>query len=345
MRRKRPGGARGRADDKACGREILRNWSASLVDIGRGVGCIEFHSALQPDFNPVDGAMIDLIGESLEKAGELGLKGLVISHQGSQFSAGANLAMILEAAKSSSFAIIEQASRALQRVTQAIRYAPFPVVAAPFNVCLGGGYEIVAPCAQVLATAELYCGAVEVGVGLIPGAGGNLRLLTHLGERFPAEGHGPMVAVQKAFEVIGFAKVSGSAHEAVELGYLRQGTPIIMSRDHQITRAREEVLKLADGYRPPEPQQLVLPGEGGRLAIYAAVDNFVKAGTISAHDAVIGKQLAYVLTGGERADGIHPVSEEYLLDLERQAFVSLAGEPKSQARMAYMLKKGKPLRN
>ena len=333
------------ADEKARGREILKNWSASLVDIGDRVGCVEFHSALQPDFNPLDGAIIDLLGESLAVAGKLGMKGLVISHEGAQFCAGANLAMILEAAKSGNFALIEEASRALQRVTQAIRYAPFPVVAAPFNVCLGGGFEVVAPCARVIALAELYCGAVEVGVGLIPGAGGNLRLLTHLFERLPAEKHGPMPAVQKAFETIGFAKTSGSAHEAVELGYLRQGTPIVMSRDHQIARAKAEVLELAEGYAPPEPVELVLPGEGGRLAIFAAVDNFVKAGTISPHDALIGKKLAFVLTGGDRADGLRPVDEQYLLDLEREAFVSLSGEPKSQERMAFMLKKGKPLRN
>lgn len=333
------------ADEKARGREILRNWSASLVDIGDRVGCVEFHSALQPDFNPLDGAIIDLLGESLAVAGKLGMKGLVISHEGAQFCAGANLAMILEAAKSGNFALIEEASGALQRVTQAIRYAPFPVVAAPFNVCLGGGFEVIAPCARVIALAELYCGAVEVGVGLIPGAGGNLRLLTHLFERLPAEKNGPMPAVQKAFQTIGFAKTSGSAHEAVELGYLRQGTPIVMSRDHQIARAKAEVLELAEGYAPPEPVELVLPGGGGRLAIFAAVDNFVKAGTISAHDALIGKKLAFVLTGGDRADGIRPVDEQYLLDLEREAFVSLSGEPKSQERMAFMLKKGKPLRN
>ena len=333
------------ADDKARGREILSNWSASLLDIGDQVGCVEFHSALQPEFNPLDGAIIDLLGESLEVAGKLGLKGLVISHEGTHFCAGANLAMILEAARAGDFGLIEEASRSLQQATQAIRYAPVPVVAAPFSICLGGGFEVVAPCARVCALAELYCGSVEVGVGLIPGAGGNLRLLSHLAERLPAEKHGPMPAVQKAFETIGFAKVSGSAHEAIEIGYLREGTPIVMSRDHQIARARDEVLKLAGDYRPPEPVAPVLPGEGGRLAIFAVIDNFVKAGKISLHDALIGRKLAFVLTGGDRADGIHPVDEQYLLDLEREAFVSLAGEPKSQERMAHMLKKGKPLRN
>jgi 3-hydroxyacyl-CoA dehydrogenase len=340
-----PAGAVFLSDAKARGGEILRNWSASLVDVGDGVGCVEFHSALQPEFHPVDGAILDLVAGSLRAAAERGMRGLVISHEGANFCAGANLALILELARRGRFRELEAASRAFQDLTQAIRYAPFPVVAAPFSVCVGGGYELVAACDRVVALAELYCGAVEVGVGLIPGAGGNLRLLANLAERYPAEKHGPMPAVQKAFETIGYAKVSGSAHEAVEIGYLTADTPVVLSRDHLIAKAKAEVLRLAEGYRAPEPRQLRLPGAGGRLAISAAVDNLQKAGTISEHDALVGKKLAYVLTGGERAGGVDPVDEPYLLDLERETFVSLAGEPKSQERMAYMLKTGKPLRN
>jgi 3-hydroxyacyl-CoA dehydrogenase len=332
-------------DERARGKEILRNWSASLVDIDDGVACVEFHSALQLEFNPIDGAILDTLQQSLRVARERGLKGLVISHQGTHFCAGANLAMILELAKSRQFGLLEQVSKTFQDITQAIKYAPFPVVAAPFGMCLGGGFEIIAACREIVALAELYCGAVEVGVGLIPGAGGNLRVLTHFSERFPPRKAGPMPAVQKAFETIAFAKVSGSAHEAVELGYLRQNEPILLSRDHQIARAKAEVLRLADGYAPPEPAELIPTGEGGRLAIESTVDSFRVAGTISAHDALIGTKLAYVLTGGERADGIQPVDEQYLLDIEREVFVGLAGEAKSQARMAHMLKTGKPLRN
>jgi len=333
------------ADEKARRGELAGNWSASLVDIGDGVACFELHSALQPEFNPIDGAVIDLLDRTVDVVRERGFKGLVISHEGVHFCAGANLAMILELARAGNFAGVETASKTMQDATQKIKYAPFPVVAAPFNVCLGGGFEMIAPCDRVLPLAELYCGAVEVGVGLIPGAGGNLRLLTHLAERFPTKKHGPVVLSQKAFEVIGFAKVSGSAHEAIELGYLRENAEIVLSRDHQIARAKAEVLRLAEGYAAPEPTELNLPGSGGRLAIYSGIDSFVKAGTISEHDALIGKKLANVLTGGDRANAIVPVDEQYLLDLEREAFVSLAGEPKSQARMEFMLKKGKPLRN
>ena len=333
------------ADEKARGRELLRNWSASLVDIGDGVGCIEFHSALQRNLNPIDGAILDMIQQSLVVAGEQGFKGLIITAEGTHFCAGANLALLLGLAQAGDFTRLESVSRDYQRLTQAIKYAPFPVVAAPFSMCLGGGFEIVAPCRSIVALAELYCGAVEVGVGLIPGAGGNLRVLTHFASRLPARKVGPMPAVQKAFETIAFAKVSGSAHEAVEMGYLRENEPIVLSRSHQIARAKQEVLRLAEGYQPPEPAELILTGEGGRLAIESSVDGFVRAGTITEHDALIGKKLAYVLTGGDRADGIHPVDEQYLLDIEREVFVSLAGEPRSQDRMKHMLTKGKPLRN
>jgi 3-hydroxyacyl-CoA dehydrogenase len=241
--------------------------------------------------------------------------------------------------------MIDAVSREFQGLTQLIKYADFPVVAAPFSLCLGGGFEMVAPCRQIVALAELYCGAVEVGVGLIPGAGGTMRLLTHWSKRLPPRRMGPMAAVQKAFETVAFAKVSTSAHEAVDLGYLRQDNPIVLSREHQIGVAKEMVLTLAEGYTPPRPPELMPPGPAGRLAVESAVDGLRKAGKISQHDAHIGRSLARVVTGGERANGLETVDEQYLLELEREVFVSLAGEPKSQARMAHMLKTGKPLRN
>ena len=156
---------------------------------------------------------------------------------------------------------------------------------------------------------------------------------------------GPMVPVQKAFEVIAFAKVSGSAHQAKKFGYLEMDDEIVLSKDHQVARARQAVLELAEEYAMPEPAELILPGVGGRLAIQSAVEGFRKSGTITEHDALIGNRLAHVMTGGDRANGIDPVDEQYLLDIERETFVALAGEPKSQARMAHMLKTGKPLRN
>jgi 3-hydroxyacyl-CoA dehydrogenase len=298
------------ADHKAKGKEILRNWSASLIDLGDGVGCVEFHSALQADFNPVDGAVLDLLYESMQVARELEMRGLVLSHQGTHFCAGANLALILELAKSGQFALLEQVSKTFQDLTQMIKYAPFPVVAAPFSMCLGGGFEMIAPCHQIVALAELYCGAVEVGVGLIPGAGGNLRVLTHALQRFPASKLGPMVPVQKAFETIAFAKVSSSAHEAKDLGYLRDDNPIVLSRDHQIAMAKEMVLSLAPTYEPPRAPELLLPGKGGRLAIRIVVGGYRKAGKISEHDALIANGLAHVLTGGSRSGAHGPHAED-----------------------------------
>ena len=332
-------------DERAKGKELLRNWSASLIDLGDGVGCFELHSALQPELNPIDGAVLDVLHGSLEVAQKEGMKGLVLSHDGTHFCAGANLALILELAKAKRFDVIEQISKIFQDLTQAIKYAPFPVVAAPFSLTLGGGFEMIAPCAQIVALAELYCGAVEVGVGLIPGAGGNLRVLTHFLEKMPPKKLGPMMAVQKAFETIAFAKVSRSAHEAEKLGYLRPDNPIVLSRSHQIAIAKQTVLEIAPTWAPPEPPELLLPGTGGKIAIQTFVTGYRMAGKISKHDAHIAKGLAHVLTGGSRANGVESVEEQYLLDLEREVFVSLAGEPKSQDRMAHMLKTGKPLRN
>lgn len=154
-----------------------------------------------------------------------------------------------------------------------------------------------------------------------------------------------MMATQKTFETIAFAKVSTSAHEAIELGYLEKDSPIVLSREHLIGRAKQVALELAEGYVPPKPPVLVPAGVGGRLAIMSAIEGFIKTGKISTHDAVVAGHLARVLTGGDEADGIRPLDEQIFLDLERESFVSLAGEPMSQARMAHMLKTGKPLRN
>jgi 3-hydroxyacyl-CoA dehydrogenase len=332
-------------DERARGKEILRNWSASLLDIGDGVGLVEFHSALQPDFNPIDGGILDALAGSLHVADQEGLRGLVVSHEGTHFCAGANLALILGLAKAKRFDLIEQISGQFQTISQAMKYAPIPVVAAPFSVCLGGGFEVIAGCDRVVTLAELYCGAVEVGVGLVPGGGGNVRLLTQWSERLASKRLGTMAATQETFETIAYAKVSTSAHEAIELGYLRPDSPVVLSRDHLIGRAKAEVLSMAEGYTPPEPPQLKPAGKGGRLAIKMVIKGLVKAGKISEHDALVAGKLAHILTGGDGAKSNQPLDEQAFLDLEREAFVSLAGEPMSQARMAHMLKTGKPLRN
>ncbi len=328
------------------GKELRRNWNASILDLGDGVGLVEFHSIVQPKLNPMDGAVLDMVSEAVDFLPAKGFKAMVIGHQGQHFSAGANLALLLKYAEEKDWKMLEMLSRTFQEVNQKVHYAPFPVVAAPFNMCLGGGFELIGACDRRVVSAELYCGLVETGVGIIPAAGGNLRLLINnqiaLGRARP----GPFPIVQKAFETIAFARVSTSAKEAVFLGYLRKDDKVIINPDHLIQEARQEALQLAKGYQPPAPEnELILPGEGGRLAIEQVVESYVHSGNISAHDALIAKKLAYVLTGGDKASPTRPVDEQYLLDLEREAFLSLCAEPLSQQRMAHMLNTGKPLRN
>ncbi len=331
---------------KQSGGVLRQNWCASLIDIGDGVACLEFHSALQPQMNPIDASIIDMMQEARELVPKEGFKGLVIGHQGQQFSAGANLALIVQLCEAGDWKRIETISRNFQDIAQSLKFAEFPVVSAPFNLCLGGGYEAAAFADCIVAAAELYCGLVEVGVGLIPGAGGNLRVLLNNIDKLARARSGPFPVAQRTFETIAFAKVSSSAKEAVAFGYLRKGDAIVLNSAHLLHAAKQNVLELADGYTPPaQREDLVLPGEGGRLVIEATLADRVRPGKISKHDALIGTRLANVLTGGALASPTRPVDEQTILDLEREAFVSLCGERLSVDRMNFMLKNGKPLRN
>ena len=331
---------------KLQGVRVKKNWSASVYDIGDGVAFLDFHSVLKADMNPVDGSMLDMLGDMITWIPQQGFKGLIIGSQGPNFSAGANLQMILELSRAKNWTAIEQLSRTFQDITQQLRFAPFPVVTAPFNITLGGGFEIPAASDRIVALAELYCGAVEVGVGLIPGAGGNLRVLMNFMTAMEKMRPGPFPPVQKAFETIGFAKVSTSAKEAVKLGYLKRSDTIVINPDFQVYQAKQAVLEMAQNYQPPqERDDLILPGMDGFLVLKDSLKNFVKQGKISEHDRLIGEKLAWVLCGGDKASFTKPVREQDILDLEREAFVSLCGEKLSQDRMEYMLKTGKPLRN
>ncbi|HGY56691.1 MAG TPA: 3-hydroxyacyl-CoA dehydrogenase/enoyl-CoA hydratase family protein [Caldithrix abyssi] len=328
------------------GIRLRKNWGASIYDIGDGVAFLDIHSVLQPQMNPIDASILDMLAEALPFISDSGMKALVIGSQGPNFSAGANLDMILTLAKAKRWKELEQISKTMQDAIQNLKYAPFPVVSAPFNVTLGGGFEVMAGTDRVVASAELYCGAVEVGVGLIPGAGGNLRILLNFMQAMEKGRPGPFPPVQKAFETIGFARVSSSAKEAVKLGYMKKSDQIVINPDHLIYEAKQAALELAESYRQPQPREdIILPGRDGFLVLKDSLNNFVKKGVISNHDRVVGEKLAWVLTGGERANSVTPVSEQYLLDIEREAFVSLCGEKLSQDRMEYMLKTGKPLRN
>ena len=332
---------------KSSGNLVTKHWSASIIDIGDGIINVEFHSILQPTLNPIDGSILQIINEGLDLLEAGKYKAMIIGNQGQNFCAGANLAGILQFCENKDWDGLEQTIKIFQDLTQKIRFSKAPVVAAPFHLTLGGGFEFIGPTAHRVALAELYIGAVEVGVGLIPGAGGNLRLLLNLIENSGKAGRlNVFPLVQKAFETIGFAKVATSADEAKFLGYLLKTDTVVLNNDHRIWTAKQKALELAENYSPPEfRDDLKLPGAGGRTAMSMALKGFKAQGKISDHDEKIGKKLSYVLTGGDKAGLTKEVDEQYLLDIEREVFVSLAGESLTQDRIRHMLKKGKPLRN
>ena len=329
------------------GNIVKRDWSASLIDLGDSILNVEFHSALQPILNPIDSSMGQIINDGMDLLDAGTYKGMVIGHQGANFCAGANLANMIQTIESGAWDQMDSAIKQIQDLLQRIRFSKAPVVAAPHHLTLGGGFELVAPTAHRVALGELYIGAVEVGVGLIPGAGGNLRMLLNLMENSGAGRMNSFQVAQKAFETIGFAKVATSADEAKFLGYLLKSDTIILNNDQRIWTAKQKALELInENYQPPEYRNdLKLPGAGGRTAMAMALKGFKAQGKISAHDELIAKKLAFVLTGGEKAGLTKSVEEQYLLDIEREAFVSLAGEALTQDRIRYMLKVGKPLRN
>jgi len=332
---------------KSAGNLVKRGWSASLVDLGDSVLCCEFHSVLQSTLNPIDGSMVQTFVDGLDLVEAGKYKAMVIGHQGQNFCAGANLNGIIQYCENNDYDTIGARTKILQDVTQRVRFCEAPIVAAPFHLALGGGFELVAPAAHRVALGELYIGAVEVGVGLIPGAGGNLRLILNLMENSGTGGRiNTFQITQKAFETIGFAKVATSAEEAKHLGYLLKTDTIILNNDHRIWAAKQKALELVDDYKPPKYRDdLKLPGAGGRTAMAAVLKGFKVQGKISDYDEFIANKLAYVLTGGDKAGLTKAIDEQYLLDIEREAFVSLAGEKLSQDRIRYMLKTGKPLRN
>ncbi len=324
---------------------LKRDLSASVNDLGDGILNVEFHSILQPTLNPIDGSYIEMINFALDLIETGNYKSMVLGHQGANFCAGANLNLILELCQNNMWDELDFAIKTLQDTTQRIRFSEGPVVAAPFQLALGGGVEIVQPAAHRVVAAETYMGLVEVGVGLIPGGGGNLRMILNAMDG----GTGRMGAfqkIQKTFETVGFAKVATSADEAKHLGYLKKDDTVILNRDYLIQTAKDKAIELADGYEPPVYRDdLKLPGAGGRTAMSMALKGFKMQGKISEHDLKIGEKLAYVMTGGDKAGLTKTVDEQYILDIEREAFVSLSGEKLTQDRISYMLKKGKPLRN
>ena len=334
----RPGGVLLLEDLKLRAEPLLTNPSASLWDIGDGVVALEFHSKM----NALDPEIMALIGQAIPLVTER-YKALVVYNEGSNFSAGANLGLALFAMAMGAWDKIEALVAGGQQAYKALKYAPFPVVAAPAGLALGGGCEILLHADAIQAHAESYIGLVECGVGLVPGWGGCGELLDRW-QRNPALPRGPMPAVAKVFETVSTATVAKSAAEARELGFLRPGDAVTMNRDRLLADAKARALALADGYAPPAPPTFVLPGPSGRAALELAVAGFHAQGLATDYDVVVAGQLAAVLTGGE-TDPTEPLDEGALLALERTAFMALLRDARTQARIKHMLETGKPLRN
>jgi 3-hydroxyacyl-CoA dehydrogenase len=322
---------------------IRKNAGASLVDIGDGVACLEFHSKM----NSIGGDTLQMIKHSLSEV-EKNFVGLVVGNQGENFSVGANLMLLLLEAQEENWEEIDMIVRAFQNATMSLRYSPRPVVVAPFQMTFGGGCEMTLHADRVRAAAETYIGLVEVGVGLIPAGGGTKELLLRTLDSIPRnlDDADPFPFVKRAFETIALAKVATSAEEARAFGFLSADDTVSMNRDRLIADAKQEVLALAaTGYVAPQPRKDILAlGMPALATLKLGIHQMIRGGYISDYDALIGEKLARILTGG---DLNHPtrVSEQYLLDLEREAFLSLCGERKTQERIGHMLKSGKPLRN
>ncbi|GAB6155222.1 3-hydroxyacyl-CoA dehydrogenase/enoyl-CoA hydratase family protein [Desulfosporosinus burensis] len=322
------------------GKVIMSNAGASLVDLGDDVACLEFHS---PN-NTIDADLIEMINKSLAEV-EKNYLGLVIGNQGKNFCVGANLMLILQEVEKGNWADLDLGVRALQNATMALKFAKKPVVAAPFGMALGGGTEICLHTHAIQASSETYMGLVELGVGLIPAGGGTKELAVRAMEGIlPGVQVAPDYFFAKRFEVIAMAQVSTSAEKARQLGFLRDHDRYSMNPEHIIMDAKARVIDLARNFRPNLPTKVKIAGSGVRGTLELAMYGMREGRYISEYDQQLGNKLAYAITGGDRPAGML-VDEQYLLDLEREVFLSLLGEAKTQDRIRHMLAKGKPLRN
>jgi 3-hydroxyacyl-CoA dehydrogenase len=329
---------------------VQKNSGARLIDIGDGVLCCDFRSKM----NAIGGDIIAMIHAGLKRLDE-DFEAMVIANDAVNFSVGANLMLLLVSAQEQEWDDVQLAVRQFQRVNMAIKYAPRPVVVAPQGLALGGGCEITLHAPRVQAAAECYLGLVEPGVGLIPAGGGCKEMLVRANEH-AAGGAQPLAASSEAnmdlfhamkpiFENVAMAKVSTSAEEARALGYLRRNDRVSMNRDRLLAAAKATVLEMARaGYQPPAPPEIRVLGEQFLAGAKLVIHMLLRGEFITEYDAVVARKLATILSGGALS-APQNVSEQYLLDLEREAFVSLCGEGKTQERIAHTLKTGKPLRN
>jgi 3-hydroxyacyl-CoA dehydrogenase len=307
---------------------VFENTGASLIDLGDGVLCVEFHSKL----NSLGEDNVAMVYAGLEETNR-NFDAMIIANEGEAFSVGANLMLVLLAAQEGEWDELNFAVQRFQQMNMALKYAAKPVVAAPFSRTLGGGCELVMHCTRAQASAETYIGLVEVAVGVIPAGGGCKELLMRLKD--------PL----RIFELIGYAKVATSAEEAQKLGLLHRSDPVSMNPERLIFDAKALALALVPNYAPGSPRNdIKVAGESAYAMMKLGAWTARQGHFISDYDMIVGEKLAHILSGG-RLSGEQTVSEQYLLDLEREAFLSLCGNPKTQERMQVMLKTGKPLRN
>ncbi|WP_163582041.1 3-hydroxyacyl-CoA dehydrogenase/enoyl-CoA hydratase family protein [Gracilibacillus saliphilus] len=319
---------------------VKSNSGASLIELGDGIACLEFHS---PN-NAIGADILMMIEESIKEV-RRNYDGLVIANQGRNFCVGANLMMLLMEAQDEEWDEVDHIIRQFQNTMYHLKQFEKPVIAAPHRMTLGGGVEVCLPADQVVASAETYYGLVEVGVGLIPAGGGCKELICRLSNSVTNPDADLQPYVNQIFETIGMAKVSTSALDAKKLGYLRDQDTVVVHQDHLIYEAKQAALRLVEQDYTPEPKEEIrVVGSEGKALLKLGAYQMKLAGYISDHDQLIANKLAHVLAGGDVPAGTR-VSEQYMLDLEREAFLSLCGEPKTRQRMQYMLSKGKPLRN
>jgi len=325
---------------KRTGGVVEKNGNCSLVDLGDGVFGFEFHSKM----NAITGDILAMTHKAVKRAEEEGV-GLVLGNQGANFSVGANLMMLAVALAEGAYEDIDMTVRAFQKATMAIKFAKVPVVAAPFNMTLGGGCEYALHSAAINAYAETYMGLVEIGVGLLPAGGGTKEMCLRavaLARKYDTD-VSPFVF--KHFQQIGMAKVSMGAAELQGMGYMREGDSITMDIDRLIADAKQKVLALAVNYRPKQKEENVpAPGRSVAASIRSQLWNMKMGGFVTEYEAEMGGVIAGIITGGDVPAGT-PISEDYLLELEREGFLGLCGNKKTAERVQHMLKTGKPLRN
>ena len=324
------------------GKEIRRNKSASLLDLGEGVLLLEFHSKM----NALDDDIVTMMNEARELLDDDAWKGLVIGNDGANFCVGANLVRVTEAVQKGDFDRIREAAAELQEALKSLRYAAKPVVSAVHGMALGGGCEVAIGTNRLVAAAESYVGLVEVGVGLLPAGGGLKELVQRtITPAMSLKESDPQPLAQKVLETVAMAKVSTSAAEARDNGFGGAADRVVMNRDHLLWEARQEVLAMsAEGWVPPPPARLYAGGRDLYAALKIAVWSLQQAGWASEHDALIANRIAFVIAGGD-ASAPDWQDEDHFLRLEREAFVDLCALEKTQERIAHMLKTGKPLRN